>query len=453
MTPLPRTPLDTWTAVKLGVAPRDLTPEALARHQAAALPALVAYLQNRSPYYRSRLAGVDPAALQDPAHLERLPLTPADDLRRDPLAFLCVSQRAVARVVTLETSGTTGPPKRVFFTAEDLEGTMDFFRCGMATFTAPGDRVLVLLPGAAPWSVGDLLQQALARMGVEAAVMEPPVTTPRVAERIRRQRPAVLVGRPVQVLALARAAAPDRVPPGILRAVLLTTDCLPRAVVEVVRRTWGAEVYDHYGMTEMGYGGGVECDAHAGYHLREPDLWFEIVHPATGRPVQGPEAGEVVVTTLTRRGMPLLRYRTGDLAQWMEGPCPCGSPLRRLGRVLGRLEGTVPLGGAHRLSMADLDEALFPVEGVIDFTAAIQRRPDGDHLRLALCAREIPARKTLAQAAAAVRRIPAVAAARKSGHLILDPLLWHCAPEANAAAAKRRIHDHRERSDPHAPSG
>ncbi len=86
----------------------------------------------------------------------------------------------------------------------------------------------------------------------------------------------------------------------------------------------------------MGYGGGVSCAAHAGYHLREADLLFEIVDPGSGQPVADGQMGEVVFTTLTRRTMPLIRYRTGNLASWITTPCPCGSVLRRLGWVQGR---------------------------------------------------------------------------------------------------------------------
>ena len=89
----------------------------------------------------------------------------------------------------------------------------------------------------------------------------------------------------------------------------------------------------------MGLGGGVECEAHLGYHLREADLYFEIIDPNTGRLVPAGEYGEVVFSTLTRRGMPLIRYRLGDRCRFLPGRCPCGSGLRLMERVSGRFEG------------------------------------------------------------------------------------------------------------------
>ena|GEM_PF-2597214 len=83
------------------------------------------------------------------------------------------------------------------------------------------------------------------------------------------------------------------------------------------------------------------------------------------------ESGEVVFTTLTRRGMPLIRYRTGDISRFLPGPCDCGSPLRRLDRVGMRKDGAVSLGGGQAITIGALDEAVFEVQGVADFTAEV----------------------------------------------------------------------------------
>jgi phenylacetate-coenzyme A ligase PaaK-like adenylate-forming protein len=138
-------------------------------------------------------------------------------------------------------------------------------------------------------------------------------------------------------------------------------------------------VFGHYGMTETGLGGGVECEAMEGYHLREADLLFEIVHPVSGEPITDGSRGEVVCTTLTREAMPLVRYRTGDLAAWLPEPCPCSSALQRMGRVAGRLAGETALDGSSRLGLPALDETLFAVPGVTNFRVEIRppaERPD-----------------------------------------------------------------------------
>jgi phenylacetate-coenzyme A ligase PaaK-like adenylate-forming protein len=300
-----------------------------------------------------------------------LPFTTPEDLRRDPFEFLCVSHTEVVRVVTLQSSGTTGLPKRLFFTEADLEGTVDFFQHGMSTLVSAGQRVLILMPGESPGSVGDLLVKGLERMGTRGIVHGPVRDPEETIDAILDHRADCLVGIPVQVLSLVRHPACERIQRGFIRSVLLSTDYVPAAIVTDIERTWGCHVYQHYGMTEMGYGGGVECAAHQGYHLRETDLYVEVVDPRTGEVLPEGVTGEVVFTTLSRFAMPLIRYRTCGIARFLPELCPCGSVLRRLGKVQGRISNTVALGPHGRLHMSMLDEAVFAIPEVLDFRVTL----------------------------------------------------------------------------------
>ena len=185
----------------------------------------------------------------------------------------------------------------------------------------------ILLPG----NVGALLATALERMGVTPIPHGSLLDLPEAVAKLRHHQPTSVVGSPVQVLALLRYADEVAGVPARMRTALLTTDHVPGSIVRRLRGS-GCDVFEHYGMTEMGLGGAVDCEAHAGYHLREPDLFLEIVDPRSGEVLPEGAVGEVVLTTLTRRGMPLLRYRTGDLSRFVPGPCPCGTALRRLER-------------------------------------------------------------------------------------------------------------------------
>lgn len=362
------TPLEPWIAAKIGCAGQPLRREALGAYQLATLNETLALVHAKSAFYRKSL-GEERISLTSLEELAQLPLCGEDDVRAAPLDFVCVRQDDVERIVTLPTSGTTGPPKRIFFTADDQELTRDFFHHGMSTMVGPGDRVLILLPGSLPGSVGDLLRDGLARMDV-AGIPHGPVTEPRqTLAVIERERVTALVGIPVQVLSLARLATEEpRAGASTLRSVLLSTDRTPVAIAQVIERAWGCRVYDHYGTTEMGLGGGVDCRARSGYHLREADLLFEIVDPDTGRPVPDGESGEVVFTTLTRRAMPLVRYRTGDVARFTPEPCACGTVLRRLAHIEYRLVDHLTLPGGGVIRQKDFDELLFPLNELVDFS-------------------------------------------------------------------------------------
>jgi phenylacetate-CoA ligase len=323
--------LDTWTKAKIGLpAHAQLTARSLEAYQLEKLRAALAYVKQHSPFYRSRFADRDPQSVRCAEDLSKWPFTTADDLRQDPLAFLCVSQSAVERVVTLPVRRAEDRPIRLFFSAADLELAVDFFHHGFGTQMAPGQRMLVLMPCRQPYSVGDLLCRGLARLSVEAFGHGPMHSAQAAVQAILQNRIDCLVGVPSQMAELVRHPGAARIPRGQIKSVWLGTENKLRSVADEIGRFWGSPVFQHYGAAEMCPGGGVACSAGGGFHLREADLLIEIVDPHTGRPAADGSCGQVVVTTLTRQAMPLIRYRIGHQAAIRPGPCPCGSTLRRL---------------------------------------------------------------------------------------------------------------------------
>jgi phenylacetate-coenzyme A ligase PaaK-like adenylate-forming protein len=334
-----KTPLEAWIACKLGCSSNNLTERAIREYQLLRLQDTIEYVSERSPFYRGLLNGYSAKNLQTLRDLEHFPFTTPQDIRDKGPQFLCVSQSEIERVVTLLVPDATGQPRRVYFTGQDLELTIDFFRHGMSALVEPGQKVLILLPGPRPNSVGDLLARGLNRMGVEGVVhglVEDPL---KAIHAILQSRIEFIIGLPSQVLSIAKHKAAKEIPPLQIRGLLIAPDaCLkspyvPDSIIEELQTTWHCPVFSHYGTTEMGFGGGVECRACSGYHLREADLYFEIVDPNSGRAAQRGALGEIILTTLTRRGMPLVRYRTGHFARFLTEPCPCGTVLPRMERM------------------------------------------------------------------------------------------------------------------------
>jgi phenylacetate-coenzyme A ligase PaaK-like adenylate-forming protein len=360
------TPLDPWIHHKIAASQPQLTRAEIEAWQVRKLNETLALARAQSPFYRKLLAGM-PKTIAGLDDLTQFPFTTPQDICRNPLQLVCVSQDEIQRVVTLQSSGTTGAPKRIYYTAQDQELTVDFFGVGMSTLTRPGERVLILLPGETPGSVGDLLSKGLQRLGMEPISYGPVYDPLHTLEVIATRQVDCLVGSPTQMLGLARRWQPDRHKP---RSVLLSTDYVPAAIVKTLEQAWGCEVYNHYGATEMGLGGGVECGARRGYHLREADLYFEVINPLSGQPVQEGEYGEVVFTTLTRRGMPLIRYRMGDRSRFIPAACPCGTALKTLEKVSRRFDGFVALGEAI-LCLPDFDEALFGLPDLLNFSVTV----------------------------------------------------------------------------------
>ena len=344
-------PLERWVLADTGCKDRA----ALEAWQMARLRETVVYAREKSRFYAELLRGVDPSCLRARADLPLLPLTTAEQLRARGGDWLCCAASRVGRIVTLKTSGTTAEPKRVFFTESDLERTVDFFTHGMRELIAPGERVGILMPSEQPGSVGDLLARGLARIPAEAVKLGPVTDVAATYRALREAGCGCAVGIPVQVLGLACYGAalpePERLR---LRSVLLSADAAHPALVKRVGALLGCPVFTHFGMTELGYGGAVECAAHRGCHVRENDLLVEVIDPETGAPLPPGQRGELVFTTLRREAMPFLRYRSGDLGVLRTERCGCGSRLARVVPEGGRAART-----DERLSLWELDGAIF----------------------------------------------------------------------------------------------
>ena len=247
--------------------------------------------------------------------MTNLPFVTEADVKEQGLQMLCVSQGDVARVVTLPTSGTTGPPKRVWFTEDDLELTVEHFHHGMKDLVGPGDCVLVLMPGEQPGTVGALLKTALERSGVETIVYGLLDDTDAVGRLVEERNVDCLVGVPGQVLTLARSRAGRNIAPDRLKSVLLSGDYVSSPLRKAIETTWGCSVFEHYGSTEMGLGrcGAVQSVREGGTSGRRifcSRSWTQ--SPADRCPTA--KRARSSFTTLTREGMPMLRYRTGDRA-------------------------------------------------------------------------------------------------------------------------------------------
>lgn len=408
-----RTSVDGLTARRLGLAP-DFDRRALDAARMARLRHTVRHVQTSSPWYREHLAGIDPESLQTLDDLAGLPLMSATDVARHGERMVCVSQSEVARIITLQTSGSTGRPKRLHFTRDDLDGTVDFFLQGMLSLVAQQDRVLALLPYEQPDSTGQLLLSALRGGDIDCDGCWPPLSPADLARHIVETGTTCVVGLPQHLLALS-----EELPLCQVRTMLLCSDYAAPALRTRIEMACGCETFLHYGTTETGLGGGVECAAHDGCHLRESDLLVEIVHAQTGKPVPEGVEGDVVISTLSRRGMPLVRYRTGDTASLDTSPCRCGGLTARLCGVLGRsLPCRVSSGN---LSSQELDDRLFSIEGLLDYRATVERIGAQDSLRIEFLAR--PGHDGLTgRLTAALERIPVVAAGLASGTFRFGPM-------------------------------
>lgn len=336
--------------------------------QDARLREHLAYLTAHSPFYRRRLAELDlPLPALTAAALPQLPLTSKADLERAAGEFLCVPEAEVVDLCL--TSGTTGEPLALLQTRNDLERLarneeITFRRLGLG----PGDRVLVAVALDRCFMAGLAYFLGLARLGA-TALRGGSGSLPHLADLVRRQRPTAIIAVPSLLLALADRLQADGIDPrqaGVQTLIgigepVRAPDLRLSPLGERVRACWGGAVFGTYASTEMATAFS-DCTAGAGGHLHPELAVVEILDPS-GQPLPQGEAGEVTVTPMGVTGMPLLRFRTGDIAMLHSEPCVCGRQSPRLGPILGRqaqmlkIRGTTVFPPAVFALLQELDGA------------------------------------------------------------------------------------------------
>ena len=364
MSGLPVSRLDALIMARAGLPRLDRAAiEAIQREK---LDRLLAREKARGGAYRDL-----PEHLRSLSELETLPFTTDEDLAHHAPGLLLCSQAQIQRVISDATSGTTGAAKRVFYTEGDLEDTVQLYMAGLGELVFPGSVTLICFPFSGPFGLGELIAEAIERLGARPVKAGPFQSYRDYAALLRQERPDTFVGMPVQLLSILRACGR-----GSLRRALVSGDACPESVIQGCEELLGSRLFPHYGSREMGMAGAICCQAHEGMHLREDHIIAEIVDEA-GRPLPAGAWGELVITTIGMEAMPLIRYRTGDYTRILRGPCPCGSETLRLDRVRRKTDG---------LSAAGLDEILFADPALVDcsYTAL-----DGELRIPALCCGEL----------------------------------------------------------------
>ena len=342
-----RTNLDTWIEITERIP--HLTRENLEQLQLHRLNEMLKRLKDRGGFYKDY-----PEKLASLANLRNLPFTTAEDLSAYPGKFLLTSQSEVSRVISGATSGTTGPAKRVFYTEKDTEQTIGLFTAGISEMLAAGEKCFIAFPFTGPFGLGDLIAQAVERLGgipIKAGFGQ---TWGEMLALLEETQPETYIGFPVTLLSLIRLYG-ENVP---IRRALVSGDACPAGVMEELEKALGSRLYPHYGSRECGLGGAVTCPAFEGMHLRENHIIPEIIDEQ-GNVLPDGEYGELVLTTIGADAMALIRYRTGDFTRILP-PCKCGGVTKRLDTV-SRREGAI--------SIEVLDSTLFHIPELVDYKA------------------------------------------------------------------------------------
>jgi len=360
--------------------------ERLLALQLERLRATVANAWSNVPLHRERMsaAGLVPDDIRTLDDVARLPFTVKTDLR-DTYPFGLFA-RPVGELARLHaSSGTTGKPTVVGYTARDLDTWASLMARSLACAGArPGD-VIHNAYGYGLFTGGLGAHYGAEKLGGVVVPMSGGSTERQIA-LIVDFGARVLCATPSYALAMAEVAESmgvDLRKEGRLEVGLFGAEPWSEAMRREIEARLGLKAIDVYGLSEiMGPGVACECPAQAGQHGWEDHFLFEVIEPDSGRPLPEGETGELVITTLTKEALPMLRYRTRDVTRLTSEPCACGRTHRRILRVTGRNDDMLIIRGVN-VYPSQIEAVLVGLPGIAPhYQLVVERRGSLDHVTI-----------------------------------------------------------------------
>ncbi len=323
----------------------------LAQLQLKHLQETVQRVAQRVPLYQGKFAeaGVKPEDIKSLADVRRLPFTTGADLRTTyPDGLLAVERDEVVRLHT--SSGTTGKPKALFFSRNDVNNAAELMARSLVMTGITRHDVFQNLMSYGLFTGGLVMHYGAEKVGC-LVIPAGPGTSERQLMLMQDFGTTAIHILPSYALYFASFLERKGIDPRKdlkLRRAFVGAEPHTEGTRHRIEEIFGIDVYNSYGLTEMnGPGVAFECEHKAGLHLWEDNFLPEIVDPMTGEPLPEGERGELVLTTLRREAMPIIRYRTRDITSIIPEPCACGRTHRRLNRITGRTDDMLIVRGVN----------------------------------------------------------------------------------------------------------
>ncbi len=345
--------------------------------QLTRLKEAVAHAQN-VPYYQKALAeaGVGADSIRTLDDLRRLPFTVKDDLRGQyPLGMLAVDRSDILRFHG--SSGTTGKPTMVAYTRKDLNMWADLCARFLTAGGLKPEHTVQIAFGYGLFTGGFGLHYGVERVGA-SVIPAAAGNTPKQVMLLMDMQADALVCTPSYALTISEFIISNDIPRDALnlKTAYFGGEPWTQDMADRIESELGITCFNNYGLSEViGPGVSGECIAKDGMHISEDYFLVECINPQTLEPVEPGEEGELVFTTLCREGMPVIRYRTRDIASLNPEPCRCGRTTVRMSRVTGRSDDMLIIKGVN-VYPSQIEQALLRVEGTAPHYQITVDRPE-----------------------------------------------------------------------------
>ncbi len=354
-----------------------LSREEMRKIQSEKLKKLVAHAYKNVPLYKQRFdeAGVTPDDIQSIDDIVKLPFTYKTDLRDNyPYGMLAVPMTDIVRVHA--SSGTTGKQTVVAYNRNDLENWSECVARGLVAIGASKEDIFHISYGYGLFTGGLGVHDGAQKLGA-AVIPASTGNTSRQMNIIKDFKPSVICCTPSYALYLGESLNENGIKPGDtnLKIGIFGAEPWTEEMRKEIEGLLGIKAYDIYGLSEIaGPGVACECTAQAGMHVQEDNYYPEILDPDTGMPVPDGQPGELVFTCLSKEALPLIRYRTHDIATITHEKCACGRTTVRMSKPIGRSDDMLIIRGVNVFPSQVEDVLLKIKEGVTPYYKIIVDR-------------------------------------------------------------------------------
>jgi len=310
--------------------PEELSRENIKDYKLIKFRELLNYVMENSSYYKDvfEKEGIDPSQIESYDDLAKIPLTNPEDLAAKPYHFLCIPRKKIVREFT--SSGTTGIRKMIAYSQDEILEIVDAIISAlkMLEMDSKDDTLHIMYPTiTATWDPGVILGKACMLAGVKSVIND--------SESVEEQINTILESGSTHIIGLSsfvhklsmEAKNIDGIKDIGIRKIICSSEPLTEEMRADIESVWGCEALRQWGMTELGLANAIECSQQNGFHVDNPDFLIEIVDPVTREILPPGVEGELVITTLRRKCMPLIRYSTRDFTSILDEPCKCGALL------------------------------------------------------------------------------------------------------------------------------
>lgn len=348
------------------------------KHQSDKLVSLINKVYVKVPFYKKKMdsAGVKPSDIKDISDIAKLPFTTKDDMREVyPYGLLACDKKDIVEIHT--SSGTTGKPVVDAYTANDIEIWSEVMARTFAMGGANENDVVQVAYGYGLFTGGLGAHYGAKKLGT----MVIPISAGNSKRQLSIMQDfgtTILACTPSYSLYMAEVAAEEKIDMKnlSLKAGFFGAEPWSESMRKEIEEKLKIKAYDIYGLTEIiGPGVASECECQNMLHINEDHFYPEIINSETGEVLPDGEKGELVFTTLTKEGTPIIRYRTRDITYLDRSPCKCGRTTVRMHRLLGRTDDMLIIRGVN-VFPSQIEEVLLKLEGIEPHYQLLVNRKD-----------------------------------------------------------------------------